>query len=131
MSNPSLLRYIQYYWHQTCANQLFSVITLMNLGYTCLFHKGCCTVFFSDNEQNAVTLLHSARIKHAFLVKMEDKTKSLNQIPIRKISLQLLYHILLHISTRSLLDGYTENVGNVLSSGKILTDSENHVRYPQ
>ena len=27
-------------------NRLFSIITLMNAGHTCLFHKGFCTVYF-------------------------------------------------------------------------------------
>ena len=27
-------------------NRLFSIITLMNSGHTCLFHKGFCTVYF-------------------------------------------------------------------------------------
>ena len=31
-------------------NQLFSIPTLMNSEHTCLFHKGFCAVFFSDNE---------------------------------------------------------------------------------
>ena len=31
-------------------DMLFSIITLMNLGQTCLFHKGFCTVYFSDNK---------------------------------------------------------------------------------
>ena len=37
----------------------FSVITLMNLGYTCLFHKEFCTVYFGAKGKNAVTLLFS------------------------------------------------------------------------
>ena len=48
-------------------DQLFSIIALMILGHTCLFHKVFCTVFFSDNKHNAVTLPHSTHIKHAFL----------------------------------------------------------------
>ena len=61
--------------------RLFYVITLMNLGHTWLFHKGFCTVLLSDNEQNAVTLPHSAQRKHAFLVKMKGKSKSQKKIP--------------------------------------------------
>ena len=30
-------------------DRLFSIITLMNLVHTCIFHKGFCTVLFSDN----------------------------------------------------------------------------------
>ena len=47
-------------------DRLFSMITLMNSGHTCLFHKGFCTVYFGAKEDNAVTLTHSAQRKHAF-----------------------------------------------------------------
>ena len=42
-------------------DQLFSISKLMNFGHNCLFHKGFCTIFFSDNEKNAVALPHSAQ----------------------------------------------------------------------
>ena len=29
-------------------DRLFSIITLMNAGHTCLFHKGFCTVYFRE-----------------------------------------------------------------------------------
>ena len=48
-------------------DRLFSIITLMNAGHTCLFHKGFCTVYFRSKEKNAVTLPHSALRKYAFL----------------------------------------------------------------
>ena len=32
-------------------NMLFSIITLMNLGSTCLFHKGFCTVYPGSKEK--------------------------------------------------------------------------------
>ena len=48
-------------------DRLFSIITLMNSGHTCLFHKGFCTVYFGAKENNTVTLPHSAQRKHAFL----------------------------------------------------------------
>ena len=63
--------------------QLFSIITLMNSGHTCLFHKGFCTEFFSDTEQNKVTLPHRAQIKHAFLVKKQRETQN-NKIKLLK-----------------------------------------------
>ena len=47
------------------------------------FIKGLAR-FFSDNEQNAVALLHRAQIKHAFLVKTEENEKSQKQIPKKK-----------------------------------------------
>ena len=55
---------------------LFSINMLMNLGHTCIFQKGFCTVSFSDNKQTAVRLPHSALIKNAFLVKTKEKSKS-------------------------------------------------------
>ena len=48
-------------------DRLFSIITLMNSGHTCLFHKGFCTVYFGAKEDNAVTLAHSAVRKHVLL----------------------------------------------------------------
>ena len=89
---------------------LFSIIKLMNSGHNCLFNKGFWTVFFSDNEQNVVTLPHSAQQKHAFLVKMKENSKSQKQIPKKKVSLVIFHHILRHRSTRSLLGGDTEYV---------------------
>ena len=59
-------------------DRLFSVITLMNAGHTCLFHKWFCTVYFGAKEDNVVTLPHSSVRKHAFMVKKygEFKEKS-------------------------------------------------------
>ena len=91
-------------------DQLFSIITLINLGHYCLFHKGICTVFFSDNEQKAVTLLHRTQRKHEYLVKTKEKSKSQKQIPIRKVYSELLYQRLGHTSTRSLLSGNNANI---------------------
>ena len=82
----------------------------MNFGHTFLFHKNICTVFFSDNEYNAMISPHIAQRKHAFLVKATEKSKSQKQIPKRKVSLELLHQRLGHRSTRSLLDRYAENV---------------------
>ena len=48
-------------------NRLFPIIKLMNLGHTCLFHKGFCMVYFGDKDKNTVTLPHSAQRKHEFL----------------------------------------------------------------
>ena len=50
-------------------NQLFSNIISMNLGHTCLFHIGFYKVYFENKRENAVTLPHSAKRKHEFLVK--------------------------------------------------------------
>ena len=46
-------------------DRLFSIITLMNAGHTCIFQKGFCTVYFGADKRNAVTLPHSAQGKHA------------------------------------------------------------------
>ena len=46
-------------------DRLFSIITLMNSGQTCLFHKGLFTVYFGVDKRNEVLLPHSAQRKHA------------------------------------------------------------------
>ena len=89
-------------------DRLFSIITLMNSGHTCLFHKGFCTVYFGAKEDNAVTLLHSALRKHAFSVKIKDVSKNITAR--KKIALELLHQRLGHRSTRSLIAGDTANV---------------------
>ena len=79
-------------------DRLFSIITLMNAGHTCLFHKGFCTVYFGVKEDNAVTLAKSAVRKHAFMVKsMESSKKNAKRNPKRKkIALELMHHIFGH-----------------------------------
>ena len=89
-------------------DRLFSIITLMNAGHTCLFHKEFCTVYFGAKEDNAVTLPHIALRKHAFSGRIKDVSK---KNPARKkIALELLHQRLGHRSTRSLLAGDTANV---------------------
>ena len=53
-------------------DRLFPIITLMNLGHTCLFHKGFCTMYFGKKRKNVFTLPHSAQRKHAFLGKIKE-----------------------------------------------------------
>ena len=74
-------------------DRLFSIITLMNSGHTCHFHKGFCTVYFGAKEDNAVTLAHSAVRKHAFMVKsMESSKKNAKKnLKRKKISLELMH----------------------------------------
>ena len=79
-------------------DRLFSIIALMNAGHTCIFHKGFCTVYFGEKEDNAVTLPHSALRKHAFSGKIKDVSKK--NTARKKIDLELLHQILGHISTR-------------------------------
>ena len=64
-------------------DRLFSVVTLMNSGHTCLFHKGFCKVYLGAKEKNSFTLTHSAQRKYAFLgeIKKMSKTK---QLPSRR-----------------------------------------------
>ena len=72
-------------------DRLFSIIKLMNAGYTCLFHKGFCTVYFREKEKNAVTLPHIAQRKYAFTVKIQNVSKK-NKYPAKKkIALELLH----------------------------------------
>ena len=66
-------------------DRLFLIITLMNPGHTCLFHKGFCTVYFGKKDKNAVTLPHSAQRKHAFLGKIMEKSKKKNYQQERKL----------------------------------------------
>ena len=91
-------------------NLLFSIVTLINLVHTYNFHKGFCTVFFSDNKHTTMTLPHSAQRKHALLVKTKEKSKSQKKINKKRASLGLLYQRLGHISKRSLLDGGNANI---------------------
>ena len=80
-------------------NRLFSIITLMNSGHTCLFRKVFCTVYSEAKENNAVTLPHSAQRIHAFLGKIMEKSKKKikdmskkKKLPARKkIALELLH----------------------------------------
>ena len=75
-------------------DRLFSIISLINAGHTCLFHKGFCTVYFGAEKENAITLPHSAQRRHAFTVKIKDLSKK-NKFPARKnISLEFLHQIL-------------------------------------
>ena len=53
-------------------NRLFSIITLMNSGYTCLFYKGFCTVYFRAEEKKSVTLPHSAQRENVFLGEIKE-----------------------------------------------------------
>ena len=89
-------------------DRLFFIITLLNAGHTCLFHKGFCTMYYGANEDNAVTLSHSALIKHAFSGKIKDVSKKDQSR--KKIPLELLHQRLGHRSTRSLIAGDTANV---------------------
>ena len=82
-------------------DRLFSIITLMNSGHTCIFHKSFCTVYFGAKVNNAVTLPNSAQSKHSFLGKIKEMSKT-KKLPARKIiDLELLYKILGHRSTIS------------------------------
>ena len=60
-------------------DRLFSIISLMNSGHTCLFHKGFFTVYFGVKEKNSFTLTHSSQSKHEFWgeIKEISKTKKL------------------------------------------------------
>ena len=57
-------------------DRLFSIITLINLGRTCLFHKVFCTVYLGAKEKNDVTLPHSSQSKHEFFDKNKGNFKN-------------------------------------------------------
>ena len=59
-------------------DRLFSIITLMNAGHTCIFKKGFFTVYFRADKDNAVTLPHSAQRKHDFTGNIKDMPKKIN-----------------------------------------------------
>ena len=59
-------------------DKLFSTITLMNAGHTCLLHKWFCMVYFGEEKDNAVTLPHNAQRKNAFAGKIKDLSKKIN-----------------------------------------------------
>ena len=84
-------------------DRLFSIITLMNAGHTCLFHKGFYTVYFGAKEDNALSLLQSALRKHAFMVKSMESSKKNPKINQKrnKIALELVHQRLGHRYTRS------------------------------
>ena len=62
-------------------NWLFSIIVIINLVHTFLFCKVFCTVSFSVNEQNTVTLPHIVHKKQAFLVKRKENSRSQKEFP--------------------------------------------------
>ena len=82
---------------------------LMNLGHIFLSHKGFCIVYFGDKKKNEATLLHSALIKYAFLVKRKEKFNPMKVASRKKVDLELLQQRLGYRSTRSLMDGDTAN----------------------
>ena len=65
-------------------DRLFSIITVMSLGHTYIFHKGFCTVYFREKENNVVTLPYSSQRKDAFLGKTKDISKKKNYQQERK-----------------------------------------------
>ena len=81
-------------------DRLFSIITLMNAGHTCIFHKGFFTVDFGADKINAVTLPHSAQRKHAFTGKIKNMSKKKKFPARKKIALELLHQRFGHRSTR-------------------------------
>ena len=68
---PSVATLYNAIFNPDSCNRLFSIITLMNLGHTSLFHKGFYIGFFSANEQNAAKSPHSAQRKHELLIKIK------------------------------------------------------------
>ena len=102
-------------------DRLFSIITLMNAGHTCLFNKGFCTVHFGAKEDNAVTLPHSAVRKHPFMVKSMGSSKKnpKRNSKRKKIALEL------HSGTR--LNEMTQpdqNISSINPVSRIDSDSQ-------
>ena len=61
-------------------DRLFSIITLMNSGHTCLFQKKMYGVIFYG-DRNAFTLPHSAQQKHDFWREMKQMSKTKKLAP--------------------------------------------------
>ena len=80
--------------------RFFLTITLMNSRHTCLFQKGFCTVYFGAKEKNAVTLPHSVQMKHEFLGKMKETSKTKKSPSRKKVALALFHQRLGHRYTR-------------------------------
>ena len=57
-------------------DRLFYIIRLVNSVHTCLFHKRFCNFYNVTKEKNAVTLLHSAQRKYAFLGEIKEISKT-------------------------------------------------------
>ena len=57
-----------------------------------------------------VTLPHSAQKKHSFWGEIKRMSKWKKIAPRKKVGLELLHHILGHISTISLMDGDNTNI---------------------
>ena len=91
-------------------DRLFLIITLLNSRHTCLFHKHFFKVNFGNKEKHAVTLPHGAQRKNEFWGEIKQMSKSKKIAPKKKVALKLLHHILVHISTRSLIYGDTANI---------------------
>ena len=47
-------------------DRLFPIITLIHSGHRCLFHKGFCTMYFSDKEKMRLIYHIVHKKKHAF-----------------------------------------------------------------
>ena len=60
-------------------DRLFSIIAVINSGHKCLFHKGFCTVYFGEKENNAVTLPRSA--KRVWIYSKLNKFPNVSSIP--------------------------------------------------
>ena len=108
--NPSIAKFHNILLAPGPCNGLFSIIVLINLGHTCLFHKVFSMVYFENKKENVVTLPNSAQRKHSFLVKTNEKAKWKKTAPRNKDALELLRHGLGHRYTTLLMAVYTANV---------------------
>ena len=68
-------------------DRLFRIITLINLGHTCLFQKGFFTVYFGAKDKNAVIFPHIAQRNHAYLEKIKETPKTKKLISTKRIDL--------------------------------------------
>ena len=86
-------------------NRVFSIITLINLGHNCLFHKGVCTLYF-DNREKMRLLYHIVHMRNMhFWGKIKQMYRSKKIGRRKKFALELLNNRLGNRSTRSLMEG--------------------------
>ena len=81
----------------------------MNLGHTCLFHKGIFTVSFGNKEKMRL-LLHIVHSGNMIFWGKQKLSKTNKLAPRKKIDLELLHQRLGHRSIRPLMSGDAANV---------------------
>ena len=88
-------------------------------------------MYFDYKEKNSITLPHIAQQKHAFWGRIKQTSKSKKLAPRKKVSFELLQHILVLRSTRSLMAGDTSNFWKDIELRIYPDPFSHHVRFLQ